>query len=295
MQRLLQSCDESTWSAIADLLKLGIAHEEQHQELILTDIKYNLAVNPLRPAYHDASIPRGTRTENTRWESFNGGVVPLGADSDGFAFDNERPRHRVFLEPYRLATRPVTNGEFLEFLESGGYGRSDLWLSEGWASVQEHHWTAPLYWEQIDGTWWMQTLSGMTPVDIHAPLAHVSYYEADAFARFAGCRLPTEAEWEHAAERVPLEGNFQDSGLFHPVPEEHGRARQMFGDVWEWTRSAYLPYPGFQPFSGDVGEYNGKFMVNQMVLRGGSCVTAASHMRTTYRNFFHPGARWQFA
>ena len=297
MTALLEGGDEARLVAAAPLLELGLNHEQQHQELILTDIKYNLAVNPLRPAYHAVTPPRGTATRPLGWRQFAGGVQRIGHEGDGFAFDNECPRHVVYLRAFQIADRPVTNGEYLEFIDAGGYATATLWLSEGWRTVQERGWQAPLYWERLDGAWSTQTLSGLLPVDPHAPVAHVSYYEADAYARWRSARLPTEQEWEHSAAGVPIVGNFQDAGVFHPVPAvaAGGDFAQVFGDVWEWTQSAYAPYPGYRPVAGAVGEYNGKFMVSQMVLRGGSCVTPPSHLRVSYRNFFPPDARWQFS
>lgn len=297
MSDLLEITDPQKLPEIGSLIVLGLNHEQQHQELILTDLKFNLSVNPLRPAYHEREIPQGESTPPLYWIEFEDGVHSIGHDRKGFAFDNEWPRHQTYLRPYRLASRLVNNGEYMEFMEGGGYQRSDLWLSEGWKTVQAQGWNAPLYWEKVDGTWWTQTLSGMQPVDEHAPVVHVSYYEADAYARWRDKRLPTEQEWEHAAERELLEGNLQESGLYHPLPakDDNSRLKQLIGDVWEWTRSPYAPYPGFRPIEGDVGEYNGKFMVNQMVLRGGSCVTPQSHIRASYRNFFPPEARWQFS
>jgi ergothioneine biosynthesis protein EgtB len=296
MAALLQRITESHLAQLAPLLELGLNHEQQHQELILTDIKYNLAVNPLRPAYHTEALPRGTATPRLRWCERAGGLHAIGHDGVGFAFDNEGPRHTVYLQPFRLAHRLVTNGDFVEFIEAGGYRTAPLWLSEGWRTVQERGWMAPLYWERRDDAWWTQTLSGLLPLDRHAPVVHVSYFEADAYARWRGGRLPTEHEWEHVAADEPLRGNFQDSGLFHPLPAGDGTGpTQLFGDVWEWTQSAYAPYPGYRPPPGAVGEYNGKFMVSQMVLRGGSCATPQSHIRASYRNFFPPDARWQFS
>jgi ergothioneine biosynthesis protein EgtB len=295
MTTLLERTDEDRLAALAPLLELGLNHEQQHQELILTDIKYNLGVNPLRPAYHVVRPPRGPAPPRLAWRAHAGGLQPIGHDGAGFAFDNEGPRHVVYLQPFRLADRLVTNGEYLEFMDAGGYRTASLWLSEGWRTVQERGWQAPLYWEPRDDTWWMQTLSGPLPLDPNAPVAHVSYFEADAYARWRDARLPAEHEWEHAAATEPIRGNFQDSGVFHPLPIGSAGGGQMFGDAWEWTQSAYAPYPGYRTAPGAVGEYNGKFMVNQMVLRGGSCVTPQSHIRASYRNFFPPDARWQFS
>ncbi len=297
MLRLLEQASDGLEEHVAPLVTLGVNHEQQHQELLLTDIKYNLFINPLRPAYEEQVIPRGGSVPPLRWIRSDGGIVPTGHGGDGFAFDNESPRHEELLRPYALASRPVTCGEFLEFIEDGGYSRPDLWLSEGWATVQREGWQAPLYWEQSADGWQVFTLSGTQPVDPSAPVCHVSYFEADAFARWAGKRLPTEHEWEHAAAGLPVQGNLLESGVYQPLPlaeGANGGPHQMFGDVWEWTHSAYLEYPGFKPLEGALGEYNGKFMMNQMVLRGGSCVTPQTHIRATYRNFFPPHARWQF-
>jgi ergothioneine biosynthesis protein EgtB len=297
MRDLLQRHAEAPVAGLDALLELGLHHEQQHQELILTDVKYNLAVNPLRPAYHDVPIPRAAATPPLGWHAKPGGLVDIGHDGPGFAFDNEGPRHTVYLSPFRLADRPVTSGEYLEFVEAGGYHTAAPWLSEGWRVARERGWTAPLYWEQRDGAWWTQTLSGPRPLDPHAPVVHVSYFEADAYARWRGRRLPTEAEWEHAAAGAPVHGNLQETGVFHPLPEAAatGPLAQLFGDVWEWTQSAYAPYPGYRAAPGAIGEYNGKFMVGQLVLRGGSCATPRDHLRASYRNFFPPDARWQFS
>ncbi|HTU00835.1 MAG TPA: ergothioneine biosynthesis protein EgtB [Candidatus Sulfotelmatobacter sp.] len=297
IQTLVAEIDEARLPDISGLIVVGLNHEQQHQELLLTDIKYSLSVNPLRPAYYKVQPPRGSATPPLRWLGFEGGLCDVGHDGSGFAFDNEWPRHRTYLRPFKLASRLVTNGEYLEFMKAGGYRDWRFWMSEGWKLIQAKGWTAPLYWEQVDGTWSTQTLAGLLPLDEHAPVSHVSYYEADAFAQWAGRRLPTEHEWEHAASRQRHTGHLMDSGVYHPLPALglETDLEQMIGDVWEWTRSPYAPYPGYQPLSGPLAEYNGKFMVNQMVLRGGSCVTPASHIRITYRNFFPPDARWQFS
>lgn len=282
---------------LAPLIELGLHHEQQHQELLLTDIKHILAINPLRPVYQQNQLASPSRVAaQERWLDYPGGLYTIGHDSSDFAFDNESPRHQVYLQDYWLAARLVTNGEYLEFMQHGGYSKPEYWLAEGWTIAQTQQWQAPLYWEQIDGDWWMMTLSGMRPVNPDEPICHVSYYEADAYARWAGKRLPTEAEWEVAAAQVPIQGNLLETGQLHPMAAiASTRPDQLFGDVWEWTQSAYLPYPRYQPAAGAVGEYNGKFMCNQMVLRGGSCATAHSHIRASYRNFFPPSTRWQFS
>ena len=279
------------------LVRLGINHEQQHQELIVTDVKNGLWANPLRPAYRTTPHLAPSQAQvPMEWRRFAGGLHGIGFTGDGFAFDNEGPRHSVHLESFELASRLVTNGEYLEFMRDDGYGKPELWLSDGWDCMRSNSWCAPLYWEQSDGEWQYYTVEGMKPVDWHGPVCHVSYYEADAYARWAGKRLPTEFEWEVAAQQCPVEGNLLESGALHPRPAGGARElSQVFGDVWEWTASAYLAYPGFKPAAGAVGEYNGKFMCNQMVLRGGSCATPQSHVRATYRNFFPPHVRWQFA
>jgi ergothioneine biosynthesis protein EgtB len=298
MSELLESV--RIGDSVRRLIELGIHHEQQHQELLVTDIKHAFWSNPLHPSYQRAmNEAPASPAAPERFRSYAGGLVEVGADRGSFHFDNEAPRHQVYLEPFRLASRPVTCEEYLAFMEAGGYQRPELWLSDGWKAVETHHWTAPLYWERSDDCWLQFTCSGLREVEALEPVTHVSYYEADAFARWAGSRLPTEGEWEIAAAQVPVEGNLLESGRFHPAaahddPRSNG-IQQLFGDVWEWTGSAYLPYPGFHPAEGALGEYNGKFMSNQMVLRGGSCVTPRSHIRASYRNFFPPETRWQFS
>ena len=342
---------------VARVVEIGLHHEQQHQELLLTDIKHVLSVNPLRPAYRadghpggsldsksvqpsapldskrpqsgtpldstylqpdidlDSKHPQpGTPLDSTHlqpssaeaaslaWVHFPEGLVEIGADGDAYTFDNERPRHRHFVEAFDLASRPVTNGEFLAFMEDGGYERGELWLSEGWATAQARGWTEPFYWEKKDGEWWTYTLEGARPLQLDETACHLTYFEADAYARWADARLPSEQEWEVAAQGVTVAGNMAGRGRFHPEvaksPHQNGQApalQQMFGDVWEWTRSQYSPYPGYQALPGTLGEYNGKFMSNQFVLRGGSCVTPDDHIRPTYRNFFPADAAWQFS
>jgi ergothioneine biosynthesis protein EgtB len=286
-------------SPIARLLEVGINHEQQHQELLLTDILALFAANPLRPAYAPPSSPASPGApEAMRFIEFAGGRSQIGHDGKGFAWDNELPRHDALIHPFQLADRLVSNAEWLQFMADGGYRTASLWLSDGWGLGNREGWRAPLYWEEQDGEWFAMTLHGLKPVDVASPVTHVSYYEADAFARWAGKRLPTEFEWEFAAEGVPVAGNTLARGALRPLPAEgmptDGKPRQMFGDVWEWTQSAYLPYPGYRPPAGALGEYNGKFMVSQQVLRGGSCATPDGHTRATYRNFFYPHQRWQF-
>jgi ergothioneine biosynthesis protein EgtB len=293
--RFIETATESAWEAAAPLLELGIHHEQQHQELILMDIKHLFSINPLLPAYLPASPCARSAAPALEWRDFPGGLVEIGHDGQGFAFDNETPRHKVWLDPFRLADRLVTCGEYREFVEAGGYRNPEFWLSDGWAAVQSQGWEAPLYWRRTDADWRVFTLHGERTLDPAEPVVHVSFYEADAFANWAGRRLPSEAEWEFAADAAPLAGNLIGTGHYHPSPVESTPGlKQMIGDVWQWTLSAYSPYPGFRPPAGPVGEYNGKFMSGQMVLRGGCAVTPEDHIRRTYRNFFPPSARWCF-
>jgi ergothioneine biosynthesis protein EgtB len=293
MLRLLQS-EALLTGTLPGRIELGMHHEQQHQELLLTDIKHLLFSNPLRPAYRQQPETRPAprpAPAPLSWREYTAGLHDIGADAQrGFCFDNETPRHRCYTDAFALADRPVCNGEYREFVRDGGYQAPDLWLADGWPLAQQ--WQRPLYWsESLEAEF---TLDGMSELSAAAPVCHLSYYEADAYARWAGARLPTEAEWELAAAVEPLSGNFLDSGRLHPHAAG-APSRQLFGDVWEWTASAYLPYPGFRPWPGAIGEYNGKFMANQFVLRGGSCATPRSHVRPSYRNFFYPSSRWQFA
>lgn len=336
MGELLARSDGSTRPTqagidVAFATRLGLEHEQQHQELLLTDILHAFSCNPLRPSYREpfgkgaeaddarrsavsGAVAAGERASGLRWQRFDEGLHAIGHDAadPAFAFDNERPRHRVFLDGFSLATRLVTNAEYLEFIADGGYARPELWLADGWNEMRARRWTAPLYWEEAENEKEGQPgdrsqfgLRGVHGIDPHAPVCHVSFYEADAYARWAEARLPTEAEWEMAAQGVRLAGNFVESAHLEPIPCPRASANretepgdgpyQMFGDVWEWTQSPYVGYPGFRTWAGALGEYNGKFMCNQMVLRGGSCVTSTSHIRASYRNFFPPSARWQFS
>lgn len=284
---------------ILKVIELGLHHEQQHQELLVTDILHLFAQSPLRPVFitdADDGAATPAHAPDMTWIDLSGGIRRIGAKSgDGFAFDCETPDHDALLRPYKLASRPVTNGEWIDFIADGGYADPLLWLSDGWATVHANGWRAPLYWEDADGAWRSMTLRGIQPVDPAAPVAHISLFEADAYARWAGKRLPTEFEWEAATQGLPVQGNFMGSGQFRPVPAAAGTGlRQMFGDTWEWTASAYAPYPGFRATDGAGGEYNGKFMSGQTVLKGGSCATPDGHARATYRNFFYPHQRWQF-
>ena len=301
MQRLIAS--RAGDPAFAELVSLGLHHEQQHQELLLTDIKHALSFSPAHAAYAKRWPMTSVRAQPLRWFAQTGGLIEHGFDPEldgAFCFDNETPRHGVYAAPFELASRPVNYGEYQAFIEDAGYRRPELWLSMGWEWVRSGRRTAPLYWRQVDGVWMNHTLQGVVEIDPRTPVCHLSYFEADAYARWAGARLPTEVEWEHAARqlRAPARPNFADRGAFHPLPAEDAaidEPMQMFGDVWEWTRSSYSPYPGYRALPGAVGEYNGKFMSNQYVLRGGSCATPAGHVRASYRNFFPTDAQWQFS
>jgi ergothioneine biosynthesis protein EgtB len=304
MLDLLDGRDLDRERRLLELTELGINHEQQHQELLLMDIKHVLSCNPLLPAYREsAATTLGPTAADTpqpaAWCELDGGLVEVGSVGDGFSFDNESPSHTTFLQPFALAKLPVRADEWLAFMDDGGYERPDLWLSDGWATVTAQGWEAPLYWFRDGDQWWEFTLGGAKPVDPHEPVCHVSYYEADAYAHWAGARLPTEAEWEAVAVAQKIDGHFLEADAAGPVHPSSvavtGDVQQLFGDVWEWTASPYTPYPGFHPAEGAVGEYNGKFMVNQQVLRGGCCATPAGHVRPTYRNFFPPSARWAFS
>ncbi|MEM9170439.1 MAG: ergothioneine biosynthesis protein EgtB [Pseudomonadota bacterium] len=300
MIALLESADRDETAALAPILDLGLAHEEQHQELLITDIQHALSTNPTLPTALSGGERGLGAAPPIDWVGFDGGLVEIGWDGRGFAFDNEGPRHKAHLEPFALASRSVTNGEFAEFIDDGGYDDCRLWLADGWARRCDENWSAPLYWRREDDAapWSAFSLFGVRAIDPAAPVAHVSFYEAAAFAEWAGARLPREAEWECASREADAHGAVLDGAALRapqPALAAPGRVSQMFGDVWEWTASAYSPYPGFRAAAGPVGEYNGKFMSSQMVLRGGSCATPRNHVRATYRNFFPPEARWQFS
>ncbi len=297
LEAFIDRASDEVWDEAAKVIEIGIHHEQQHQELILTDLKYMFGQNPLLPVYREAEYTLNPRVEPINWISFKEQVTEIGNAGNEFTYDNEHPRHRTLVQDFELADRLVTNSEYLEFMNDDAYSRSELWLDEGWSAVNNNEWRAPLYWFKRDGKWMQFTLSGTREVDPNEPVSHVSYYEADAFARWKGMRLPTEQEWEHACGDLPVEGNFVEDGNFHPGVAEASsqKLKQMYGDVWEWTMSAYSPYPNYKPLPGALGEYNGKFMANQYVLRGGSCATSKTHIRKTYRNFFHADARWQFS
>lgn len=292
---------DELWQAARPVMTLGLNHEQQHQELMVTDIKHVFSQNPLAPAYQEQAEEPNSPSEIApmQWVQFEAGLQEIGDDGrSGFIFDNEGPRHKEYLAAFQLGSRLVTNREWLEFIDDGGYERPEFWLSEGWNIAQSEQWRSPLYWWKKRGSDWHEfTMSGMMPLELAAPVCHISLHEADAYAQWKGCRLPTEAEWEVASRTSPKCGNFAESGLYHPAPRRAasaGQLTQMFGDLWEWTRSQYSPYPGYKAVPGALGEYNGKFMCNQFVLRGGSCATPSSHIRPTYRNFFPAQARWQF-
>jgi ergothioneine biosynthesis protein EgtB len=298
VRQLLETAEPEALERLAPLITLGLNHEQQHQELIQTDIKHVFWMNPLRPVFREQKAVQHCDAGPAEWRHYPESVYYIGHHGKGFCFDNETPRHGVFLQEFALASRLVTNREYLGFIEEDGYKRPEFWLSLGWNTVKERGWDAPLYWEKQKSEWWSMTLGGMRKIVLDEPVCHVSYFEADAFARWANARLPEEAEWEMASFSVPVDGHFAESGRFHPMPLfRHGlseRLSQMFGDVWQWTQSSYSPYPGYKTAAGALGEYNGKFMCNQYVLRGASCATPRSHARRTYRNFFPPEARWQF-
>jgi ergothioneine biosynthesis protein EgtB len=294
MRELLADLDEDHPSAARTIL--GLNHEQQHQELILTDIKHAFFSNPMLPAYLPGQLKGIVRALSPAWAHFPGGVVRIGHEGPGFAFDNESPRHDVLLRPFRLALHPVTCGQYQDFMADGGYCRPELWLSDGWVLKEREGWTAPLYWLQRDSGWHVFTLHGLRPLNPAEPIVHVSFYEAAAYAAWAGERLPTEFEWEAVAQQQPVAGRLLDVNRLHPgASVGEAAVEQIYGDVWEWTRSSYDPYPGYKPFDGELAEYNGKFMIGQTVLRGGSCATPRNHIRSSYRNFFPPSARWQFS
>ncbi len=295
--KLLETASDDVLAEIEPVFTIGLHHEQQHQELLVTDIKHVFSQNPLHPVFREREETEEGEIAPAGFVDFDEAILEIGHAGDDFSYDNESPRHRALVPAFSLATRPVTNGEYLAFIEAGGYRKSEFWLSLGWTTRHERGWQAPKYWTQQDGVCWNFTLAGMRPVNLAEPVTHISYFEADAFANWSGARLPTEFEWERAAAGLPIAGNFVDTERFQPAPVDGStstKLQQMYGDVWEWTRSAYLPYPGYRAAPGALGEYNGKFMCNQMVLRGGSCATSQNHMRATYRNFFQPEKRWQF-
>lgn len=303
--RLLDEGDHPQRDTVLARIELGIHHEYQHQELFFTDLKYSFSCNPLSPAYVPLSAERkASPTIPLSWREYEGGPVQSGHAGEDFCFDNETPRHRHFVEPFALGNRLITNREYLAFMQDGGYQRPEFWLADGWTRVEQEGWKTPLYWQEIEADYHEYTLYGLLPLALEQPVCHLSAYEADAFARWAGARLPTEFEWESAAQALPVDGQFMEAGAYHPqtasaplpsvLSEASQTLHQIFGTLWEWTSSGYSPYPGFQPASGAIGEYNGKFMCNQLVLRGGSCVSAQRQLRASYRNFFYPPDRWQF-
>lgn len=292
---LFENSDDKTFSEIAPIIEIGLHHEQQHQELIITDIKHVFSENPLDPVYSKSNNTSKKQLSQLEWVEFNEGLYSIGS-VDGFCYDNEIPRHKTYIDSFKIASRLVTNGEYAEFIEDGGYEKPEIWLSDGWNTISSNGWKSPLYWYQKDVEWGVFTLNGVKKLNLNEPVCHVSFYEAEAFARWAGARLPSEFEWELASEDLLVQGNFVEDKNFHPIVNNNKseKLHQFYGDVWEWTRSPYSPYPGYTAPEGALGEYNGKFMCNQMVLRGGSCATSISHIRNTYRNFFPPDARWQF-
>lgn len=293
MADLLNQEGHEDFEEILRRTEIGLHHEQQHQELLLTDIKHIFAYNPLRPAYTNLEVPDKCPAPDLYWHEQPAGIYQIGHTGDGFSFDNEMPSHKVYLEPYRIASRLTTNEEFLAFVTAGGYQNPAYWLSDGWKTVQTQHWQHPLYWYQDNQSWYEMTLAGPRLLDLQAPVSHVSFYEAIAYANWQQKRLATEMEWELVARQLEIQGNFRDQGYLQPVATGQSGLTQFFGDVWEWTQSSYAPYPGYRAASGALGEYNGKFMSSQFVLRGGSCVTPENHIRASYRNFFYPGDRWQ--
>ncbi len=298
ISEFISGCGPELYSKFSGIIEIGIHHEQQHQELLVTDIKNVFSINPLYPVLISKEIQSTESIPKMEWIGIDGGLYNIGHNGNRFAYDNETPAHREYTDNYLMGSRLITNWEYLDFINDKGYLTPELWLSDGWAAVDREKWEAPMYWTKIDGEWFNYKLNGFQKVDLNEPVCHVSHFEADAFARWSGARLPTETEWEIAAGDIRPNGNFVEQGNFHPVvlndEAGDGKIHQMYGDVWEWTGSSYLPYPGYKPLPGALGEYNGKFMSGQMVLRGGSCATSESHIRKTYRNFFPPSARWQF-
>jgi len=291
MQELIETINEDVWQEFEFRVTLGLNHEQQHQELLLMDIKHNFFNNPLRPAYIKKIKIQPSTFEELQWIEQSGGIIEMGSDANTFCFDNETPRHKALISDHSLSTRLINNSEYLEFIQDNGYSRAEFWLADGWYHIQQEKWDYPLYWEKQENDWSIFTLAGMKNLDPYEPVSHISFYEADAYARWAGKRLASEAELENQLSNAPVEGNFLDLTILHPkVSNPH-----TYGDLWQWTGSPYSPYPNFKPLAGSMGEYNGKFMCNQMTLRGGSCVTSQNHIRSTYRNFFYPHNRWQFA
>ncbi len=297
MVNLFNQKNLEQYAEIYQLTLLGINHEQQHQELLLTDLLYSWSFNPLFPQYQTQPLLEQKQANKSRWLKQEGRLIEIGADNkQAFYFDNETPRHKVHINPFKVANCLITNRQFLQFIEDSGYQRPEFWLSDGWATVNQNQWQAPLYWQKDGNNWYQYSLNGLVPLNMEAPVCHVSAYEADAYARWANARLLTEAEWEYLAQQQPIDGNFLESGLLVPAAANNSNSiEQLFGDVWEWTSSAYSAYSGFQASDGAIGEYNGKFMCNQLALRGGSCVTSRDHIRSSYRNFFYPDARWQFS